>query len=364
MKAQEPVYYSDYLALDKILNSQETESGKHGKPAHDETLFIIIHQVYELWFKQILFELDSIMDEFKQDYVDEKVLGPAIARLGRITEIQKVLISQLNVLETMTPLDFLEFRDYLTPASGFQSLQFRLVEIKLGLKEDQRLQLGRAPFYSKLTDEHKNAVTQASSNPTMFELLERWLERTPFLKFEEFDFWKSYKNAVDKMLGSDKEIIENNPTLSSEIKQLQLNELEKTRENFDNILNSEKYNSLLESGQRRLSHKASLSSILIFLYRDNPILHLPYKLLVKLIEIDENFSLWRYRHAIMVHRMIGSKIGTGGSSGHQYLKSAAENHRIFTDLFNLSTFLLPRSEIPELPEKIEKELGYFYQSKK
>ena len=134
-----PVYYRDYLQLDKILNAQVPLSAAQGTPAHDERLFIIIHQVYELWFKQIQHELDDVLDIFSKEYIDEKQIGIAVSRLRRITEIQKVLVDQLNVLETMTALNFLEFRHLLSPASGFQSVQFREIENKLGVVPEQRM---------------------------------------------------------------------------------------------------------------------------------------------------------------------------------------------------------------------------------
>ncbi len=103
-----PLYYSDYLKLDQILNSQHPKSLEYGgKLAHDEVLFIIVHQAYELWFKQILHELDSVIEIFEGDYVNEKDVGISVARLRRITEIQKLLVDQIGILETMTPLDFL-----------------------------------------------------------------------------------------------------------------------------------------------------------------------------------------------------------------------------------------------------------------
>ncbi len=115
-KKYPPVYYSDYLQLDKLLDSQHRKSEEYGNPAHDEMLFIIVHQAYELWFKQIIFELNSVVDMFDDNKVDERNIGIAISRLDRITEIQRILIDQLRVLETMTTLDFLDFRDYLVPA--------------------------------------------------------------------------------------------------------------------------------------------------------------------------------------------------------------------------------------------------------
>ena len=131
------MYYNDYLQLEKILDAQHPESFKPGnEPAHDEMLFIIIHQAYELWFKQILFELDFIMHIFKKDTIDDNSedLNLVRHRLSRIIKILELLNQQITLLDTMTPLDFLEFRNLLTPASGFQSVQFRLVEARLGLE--------------------------------------------------------------------------------------------------------------------------------------------------------------------------------------------------------------------------------------
>ena len=109
--------YTAYLRLDALLGAQQPLSDP---PHHDEMLFIIIHQVYELWFKQILYELDSVIDIFGKDDINESHIGTAVSRLNRIIEIQKILIDQIQVLETMSPMDFLDFRDFLIPASGFQ----------------------------------------------------------------------------------------------------------------------------------------------------------------------------------------------------------------------------------------------------
>src|SRR5262245_62884076 len=126
------LYYGDYLKLPALLPAQEPESARHGRGAHDEMLFIIVHQTYELWFKQILHELDRVQADFGGEVVEDEYLGRIVRGLERINEILKLLIQQLEVLETMTPLDFLDFRDFLFPASGFQSGQVRLIEIRLG----------------------------------------------------------------------------------------------------------------------------------------------------------------------------------------------------------------------------------------
>jgi tryptophan 2,3-dioxygenase len=358
MSKYPPIYYSDYLQLDTLLSSQKPKSDEYGKPAHEEMLFIIVHQAYELWFKQILHEIDSINKMFAEDKVDETNIGVAVSRLHRITEIQKLLIEQLRVLETMTPLDFLEFRDFLIPASGFQSFQFRLIENKLGLSDEKRIQYNNIDYLNTLEEQHRNLIMETVKNPSLRELVEKWLERTPFLNSENFNFWQSYKEAVDKMLEHDRDIIVNNPTLTEKKRDFQIKNIELTRENYDALFDEAKHNELVKEGKRHLSNKAMLAAIFINLYRDEPILHMPFMFLNLLVEMDELFTEWRYRHALMVHRMIGAKIGTGGSSGHQYLMSTVDKHRVFTDLFNLSTYLIPRSELPKLPESLVKELGF------
>ena len=115
-------------------------------------------------------------------------------------------------------------------------------------------------------------------------------------------------------------------------------------------------------GKVRLSQKAMLSAVFIFLYRDYPALQMPFRILNNLAEIDEKFTTWRFRHSIMVQRILGTKIGTGGSSGHEYLKSTTERNRTFLDLFNLATFLLPRAMTPQLPPHIKNQLDIVYDS--
>lgn len=357
------IYYADYLQLDKLLDSQHTKSSEYGKEAHDELLFIIVHQAYELWFKQILHEIDSINELFSRDSVDEKSIGTAVSRLGRITEIQKLLIDQLRVLETMTPLDFLEFRDYLIPASGFQSFQFRLIENKLGLTDKRRIPYNNADYLKTLSSHHQKIVMDTVKSPSLLEFVNRWLERTPFLGFGKFNFWTEYERAVDKMLDNERSIIEGNATLSESKKIAQLGQLESTKEHFAALFDSRIHAKLLEDGKRVLSNKATLAALFINLYRDEPILHLPFKFLNGLVEMDEMFTEWRYRHALMVHRMIGAKVGTGGSSGHHYLMTTVEKHRIFTDLFELSTYLIPRVDLPHLPVELVHNLGFSYSEK-
>ncbi|PIS10133.1 MAG: tryptophan 2,3-dioxygenase [Bdellovibrio sp. CG10_big_fil_rev_8_21_14_0_10_47_8] len=355
-----PVQYHDYLQMDKILGSQTLRSEELGKKAHDEMLFIIVHQTYELWFKQMLFELDSVLEFFSQKTVDESLMGTAVSRLERIVEIQKFINGQIDVLETMTPLDFLEFRDFLYPASGFQSFQWRCLETKLGLKMDQRLSYNQQPFYKHLKPEQQKQITEVLQQPSLFDLIEKWLERTPFVQAEDFVFWKDYQRAVENLLESDKQVVNNNTRLSPEEKKRNLDQIDASLATFHALFSEEKYLGLQEQGYFRMSAKALHAALLIQLYREQPVLQMPFRMISALIDLDENMTQWRYRHSLMVHRMLGRKIGTGGSSGHEYLKAATDQHKIFTDFFNLTTFFIPRSQIPALPNQLKQRMGYHY----
>jgi tryptophan 2,3-dioxygenase len=112
-----------------------------------------------------------------------------------------------------------------------------------------------------------------------------------------------------------------------------------------------------------MSHAAVQAALFTNIYRDRPVLQLPFRLLAALMNLEELMTLWRYRHALMVQRMIGVKIGTGGSAGHDYLRDTAARHRIFSDLFRLSTYLIPRSRLPKLPRELEDAMGFRYTAK-
>jgi tryptophan 2,3-dioxygenase len=277
-----------------------------------------------------------------------------------VIEIQNVLIDQLRIIETMTPLDFLDFRDFLFPASGFQSIQFRMLEIRLGLKSESRLRYNQAAYHSRVSPEHRDQLIAAEQQRTLFDAIQAWLERTPFLETGSYRFWEAYRVAVHEMLERDRDVIERNHTLSGEEKAQQLHELGDTMAHFDAVFDPSRHEALCADGKWRLSHRATLAALFISLYRDQAILAMPYSLIAALVDIDELMTTWRYRHALMVHRMIGTKIGTGGSSGYHYLKSTAESHRIFSDLTNLSTFLIPRTALPELPEQLRSRLGFVH----
>jgi tryptophan 2,3-dioxygenase len=357
------VYYGEYLQLDKILNAQELESSRKGMTAHDEHLFIVIHQAYELWFKQIIFELESAQTLLKAEYLPDNQLNVIVERFSRVSQILQLLVDQIQIIETMTPLDFLDFRDLLIPASGFQSLQFRLLETLLGHDMQRRSEVEKSFFNSRLSENDKNKLLQAQHAPSLFHLIEKWLERMPFTQGDQFNFWQTYQTSVENMLSQDKQNILDNDTLDPQAKNFELINLESTRKSFEALFDEKKYLKTIENKERRLSKKATLSALFIQLYRDEPALNLPFRLLQCILDIDERLTTWRYRHAIMAQRILGTKIGTGGSSGHDYLKKTTENSRVFIDYFNMASFLIPRSKLPDLPSDIKELLSFSYGQK-
>jgi tryptophan 2,3-dioxygenase len=341
MQPQEraPVYYSEYLQLDKILNAQTPESSKEGLEADDEMLFIIIHQAYELWFKQILFELDVVRKIFRKTTIPNSSpdIYNSVHRLKRVCRILEIAVNQMTVMETMTPLDFLDFRDLLRPASGFQSIQFKMIEAALGLNYDSRH--GQGYYLSQLTQPDIDRVKKAESEQSLLVLVNAWLERMPFIKdskywpAEDQGFWQQYRAAYNDSLREGE---------AGNLKTLD-----------DLFIDAASY-----PEGRSLSFDASRNALFIMLYRDQPLLHLPFELLSTLLEVDELLSLWRHRHIHMVQRTIGKRTGTGGSTGADYLKKAADSHYIFKEFAELTSFLLPRTMLPKLPEPLVKVMGF------
>ncbi|KAK3594662.1 hypothetical protein CHS0354_003586 [Potamilus streckersoni] len=354
-----PMTYDGYLKVNQLLDCQCLVSTRHGKTAHDEHLFIVVHQVFELWFKQILCELDSVCELFQSLVSDDSKAFTIRIRMQRINLILKLIIEHFTIMETMTPMDFLEFRGYLSPASGFQSLQFRLIENKLGLEEKDRVPYCQQHYTAVFNDQSKQLVNKSLTEPNLLKVVENWLENTPGLLEDEFDFTARYTKAISRYLNEAYLIPAENETDQTK-KTTIMAEYQTAKNNFDSILNPEKHNELVKAGHRRLSHKALQGMLMISLYRNEPRFNQPYQLLTLLMDMDSLVGKWRYHHVQMVQRMIGSKVGTGGSSGYHYLKSTViDRYKVFVDLLNLSTFLIEQKYIPPLTPSMKELLSVF-----
>ena len=233
--------YGSYLQLPELLSAQRLLSEP---PAHDELLFITIHQVYELWFQQMLHELESARDTMADGRI-----WLARHRFRRVHAIERVLVEQIQILETMTPQDFLAFRSKLAPASGFQSVQFRELEYLSGAKDPAFLKRFRG-----LTDAQRERLERRLAEPTLWDAFIGLLE------------------ARGLPAGDDQTILSSLVTVARD------------RQHHDDL----------------------------------------WELAEDLITHDEMAALWRARHVQMVERQIGTKSGTGGSSGSPYLRGRVD----------------------------------------
>jgi tryptophan 2,3-dioxygenase len=252
------VTYSSYLQLDTLLSLQHP---RPGELEHDETLFVIIHQVYELWFKEVLHELDYLQQRLRSN--DTPL---AAATLKRILTILKTLVAQIDVLETITPLNFLAFRDRLESGSGFQSHQFREIEFILGKKALPSAYLSRERVQHRFTQ------------PTLWDAF--------------LHFLATNKYAVPKAL-------------------------------------------LQRDHSKAYEPSPEVQRILVEVYKQNPTVA---QIAERLVDLDEGFMEWRYRHVKMVQRTIGTKAGTGGSAGAEYLLTTL-NQPAFPDLWAIRSEL-------------------------
>jgi len=370
METRTPLYYADYLHLDKLLDAQHPKSGdEEHPPAHDELLFIIVHQAFELWFKQVRHELTSVINALHKEKIDDNTdeMSVIVHRLYRVIKIMRLMNDQFEVLETMKPLGFLDFRDCLYPASGFQSKQFRMVEAMLGLQMENRYMSGH---YKKVcihsggfNQGDFDEITDTENSSSVLEGVKKWLSRAPFFARE---IWAHYplqfpdKRVSDNVFISDyyhlyvrgqQQKIEEGLALQKESDASRSEHEGKAAENFCNYF--------LKNGSGRFTADELSAALFIQLYGYYPMLHLPFELLNSLLEIDDLLALWRYRHYTMVKKMIGTSPGTGGTAGAGYLFGAVQQNRIFSDLLVLPTFFLEKSKLPALPQPLKMMLQFY-----
>lgn len=260
-----PLSYNKYLRVQDLIALQDCRSVRH-----DELLFITVHQAYELWFKQILHELDAAIHLLEEDRIPAATLA-----VNRIVAIEKLLVNQIHILETMTPISFLEFRDELKPASGFQSMQFREIEFSSGLKDETIL--GEFANDGFAHDRLQARLT----GPTLADSFYRALQRRGLTA----------------------------PLLSADAGTTEQKKAYETRT------------------------RAVLEVLTHFEQR-----YEEFQLAEALLEHDEHFSLWRSHHIKMVERMVGAKRGTGGSEGIGYLKTTLDK-KFFPELWEARTYL-------------------------
>ena len=298
--------YSEYLRLEELLKLQDGVKGEKRKISNDELHFILVHQNFELWFKLVINELKCTRDILASDYVEETKLPQAVHHMDRVIEIFKLMSQQWRVMETLEPQDFLSFRDELGTASGFESVQMREMESLMG---------------SKWID--GKLVGNIENGKSLYDVTCEWLERTPIQG--------SVYNSKEDQIQVDEFIKE----YLSAHKRLYPD----TNQEAVNFFNEDK------SLRRRRAGLVFIES-----YRELPLLAWPRKLISTLIELEQSMILWRTSHARMVERMIGRRIGTGGSSGVDYLDMTTK-YRVFIDLWAVRSILIKKEALPIIKNK-------------
>ena len=298
--------YSEYLRLEELLKLQTGVEGETRNISNDELHFILVHQNFELWFKLVINELTCTRNILSSDYVEETKLPQAVHHMQRVIETFKLMSQQWRVMETLEPQDFLNFRDELGTASGFESFQMREMESLMGPKWIDGKLIGKP-----------------ETSNSLYDVTCDWLERTP-IQGSVYGSTNDEKNVddfiADYLLAHKKLYPDTN----------------KDAVNFFEE----------ESSLRR--RRAGL--VFIESYRELPLLAWPRKLISTLIELEQSMILWRTSHARMVERMIGRRIGTGGSSGVDYLDMTTK-YRVFVDLWAVRSILIKKEALPELKNK-------------
>jgi len=338
--------YGDYLNLHDLLSLQGDERGV----SSDEMHFIIVHQTFELWFKQIIRELSETRDILVQIPVPEDQIPNAVDHLSRTTEIFRLMASQWTVLETLTPQGFLVFRDGLGTASGFESFQMREFEALLGLEVEDRL-WGVDPIstFRKLAErggdddvEVLKRLEARMSEESLYESLMRWIERTPIMgsAFGSDGDNVAVREYVGAHLEAHKRMGEEALSRAGEVSDRDNGAVrERISAAHDSAISF-----LLPDGE---VSRARAGLLFIESYRELPLLTWPRKLIDAFVELEEAMAKWRHDHARMVERIIGKRTGTGGTSGVDYLDSTAK-YRIFKDLWEIRTLLVKPQQRPEL----------------
>jgi tryptophan 2,3-dioxygenase len=350
--------YWDYLRLDQLLALQGGLEGDDQALVPDELHFVVVHQVFELWFKLVLRELRLARDHLAEPRVPEERIPYVVHHLSRVNRIMRLGVDQFEIMETLTPQDFLAFRDKLVPASGFQSFQMRELELLLGMTARDRASEGglqplrvfeqeaaRSPGARKAWER----VQAAAAETTLKAALAGWLHRTPIDGSTPDDpgdaaavdaFLEGYLRALERRHVEQRARFSGIPGADPQSTSALLDH---DRATWREFLFAED----VPATERARVRRVRAGIVFVESYRQLPLLAWPRLLLDAVVELEENLVLWRTRHARMVERVIGRRIGTGGSSGVDYLDATARV-RIFGDLWTARTILLPREALPPL----------------
>lgn len=346
-----PTSYQDYIKVEELLSLQGGVAADESQLGDDEVRFIVIHQIDELWLKLALRELVSARDLFRLDFVPETSLASASAALRRVAMLFDLAAQHFRLMETMRTQDYLRFRDKLFPASGFQSAQMREVELLLGLDDAERIPFGNEPSYRSSL--HGSALARvearAADRPSLKDAVYAWLRRTP-INGSSVDS-PDDAAVVDAYL---QEFLARMAAGSAEVREQRLAQQALTEEDHARL--SERYDRELADARRYLHGEDDadprgakrLRAALLFIdsNRSLPLLSWPGEIVDGLIAAEQSMLIFRQRHARMVERIIGRRVGTGGSEGVAYLDRTALEYRVFKEIWAARTLLMEPDRTP------------------
>ncbi|MBK8976653.1 MAG: tryptophan 2,3-dioxygenase [Planctomycetes bacterium] len=358
MTARRPATYWDYIRVEELLALQGGLDGDERALTDDEVRFIVIHQIDELWMKVAIRELATARDLFRRQHVPETALSSACAGLERIALIFDLMAGHFRLMETMRTRSYLEFRDKLSPASGFQSAQMREIEILLGLEPEQRIPFGHEDSYLQALREYDGSESPAlrrvlrriEDRPSLKDAVYAWLARAPIdgsspgqpgddeavTAFVDAFLTRQRAGQEQRM----QLVLQDQARTPADVARLQqryAKELDEARAH----LHAEDVQS---ADDRRRVRRLRTAILYIESHRELPLLSWPGEILDALIHAEQSMIVFRQRHARMVERVIGRRVGTGGSDGVDYLDRTALDYRVFREIWAARTMLL-RSDL-------------------
>ncbi len=347
--------YWDYIDVERLLALQGGLDDDETSLSNHEVVFITVHQVFELWFKLVLRELVSLRDLFAAPRVPEDGLATAARSLDRIRRIFAVANDHWTVVESLNTRDYLDFRDKLFPASGFQSAQMREIEVLLGLDEVDRVGLGGEGRWRVALENPdgspspglRRVEARLADRPTLREAVEAWLSRTPIRGSKPGD--PNDDDTVDAFVG------DYLAALEGVVRHVVAERLDARHTEAERRSIGARYDKEIEAAHLWLRpddrRRRRIRAAILFLesYRELPLLAWPREVIERLVEAEQAMLIFRQRHARMVERIIGRRVGTGGSSGVSYLDDTALRYRVFQDLWAARTYLVPKEALPPSP---------------
>ncbi len=360
--------YWEYIHVEELLALQGGFDDDESKVGNDEALFIVVHQVYELWFKLILRELTAARAVLRQNPVPDIQLAAATRSFKRVITIFEQATHHFQVMETLTTRDYLEFRDRLIPASGFQSAQMREIEIILGLEDSSRIPLGREGSYKEAlrgADGKPSPAThrveaRIAGGASLKSAVYDWLARTPIDGSPTQDAADAF---IERIVLAHRSEISMRITLAQQ-QALTPEDIERLAARYerevaaaaaflrgeDEIVGESCKPAPAPSTDEERAYRRRVRAAIVFLesYRELPRLTWPREVVDSLVEMEQRMLIWRQRHARMVERVIGRRTGTGGSAGVDYLDQTALRYRVFGDVWAVRSLLLRRATLPPL----------------